>query len=218
MSFFLLAACRGKTHDDLVDATGWAVAQKIADPKKIAIMGGSYGGYATLVGMTFTPELFACGVDIVGPSNLVTFMNTLPPYWQPQVDLFVLRIGDHHTDQGREFLRERSPLTYVDKIKRPLLIGQGANDPRVNQAESDQIVKAMQAKNIPVTYVLFPDEGHGFGRPVNNLAFNAITEAFLAGHLGGRCEPIGKDFAGSSVTVPTGAEQVNGVREALPKQ
>jgi dipeptidyl aminopeptidase/acylaminoacyl peptidase len=205
----------GKMHDDLVDAVQWAVAEKIADPKKIAIMGGSYGGYATLVGMTFTPELFACGVDIVGPSNLVTFMNAVPPYWKPAMDLFVARIGDHRTDEGQKFLLERSPLSHVDRIQRPLLIGQGANDPRVKQAESDQIVKAMQAKKIPVTYVLFPDEGHGFARPENRLAFNAMAEAFLAEHLGGRCEPVGDDFNGSSLTVPTGAEQVRGFTEAL---
>ncbi len=208
----------GKMHDDLVDTVRWAVDQKIAAPQKVAIMGGSYGGYATLVGLTFTPDLFACGVDIVGPSNLVTFMNAIPAYWQPVVDLFVARIGDHRTEEGQKFLLERSPLTHVANIKRPLLIGQGANDPRVKQAESDQIVKAMQEKDIPVTYVLFPDEGHGFARPENNLAFNAVAEAFLAAHLGGRSEPVGDDFKGSSVTVPTGAAQVTGVQEALPAQ
>lgn len=206
----------GKMHDDLVDTVRWVVDQKIAHPQKVAIMGGSYGGYATLVGLTFTPDLFACGVDIVGPSNLVTFMNAVPAYWQPVIDLFVARIGDHRTEEGQKFLLERSPLTHVAKIKRPLLIGQGANDPRVKQAESDQIVKAMQEKDIPVTYVLFPDEGHGFARPENNLAFNAVAEAFLAAHLGGRSEPVGDDFKGSSITVPTGAAQVTGVQEALP--
>jgi dipeptidyl aminopeptidase/acylaminoacyl peptidase len=215
---FLNAANRewgGKMHEDLVDAVKWAVAEKIADPQKIAIMGGSYGGYSTLVGVTMTPDLFACGVDIVGPSNLVTFMNAIPPYWKPMLDLFVARIGDHNSEEGRAFLLKRSPITYVDKIQRPLLIGQGANDPRVKQAESDQIVKAMQDKKIPVTYVLFPDEGHGFARPENNLAFNAVAEAFLAQHLGGRCEPIGDDFKDSSVSVPAGAEQVPGVSAAL---
>ena len=126
-------------HDDLVDAVKWAIAEKIADPKKIAIMGGSYGGYATLVGMTFTPELFACGVDICGPSNLVTFMEAVPPYWKPILDMFVARIGNHQTEDGKKFLMERSPITRVDKIAEPLLIGQGANDPRVKQDESDQI-------------------------------------------------------------------------------
>ena len=205
----------GKMHDDLVDAVKWAIKNRIADPEKVAIFGGSYGGYAVLWGMTNTPELFACGVDIVGPSSLVTLLESIPPYWVPIIELFTTRMGDHRTEEGRAFLLKRSPLTYVDNICEPLLIGQGANDPRVKQAEADQIVKAMQAKNIPVTYVLFPDEGHGFARPENNLAFNAITEAFLAEHLGGRVEPIGDDFTNSSVKVLAGAEQVKGLSEAL---
>ena len=175
----------GRMHDDLIDAVNWAVGRGIADPERVAVMGGSYGGYATLVGMTFTPGTFACGVDIVGPSNLVTLLESIPPYWEPQVDLFASRVGDHRTEEGREFLHQRSPLTYVDRIRRPLLIGQGANDPRVKQSESDQIVQAMREKEIPVTYVLYPDEGHGFARPENNLSFFAVTEAFLASCLGG---------------------------------
>jgi len=206
----------GKMHDDLLDAVSWATAQKIADPQKVAIMGASYGGYATLVGLTFTPDVFAAGVDIVGPSNLVTLLSTIPPYWKPQIELFAARVGDNRTDDGRKFLESRSPLTRVDKIARPLLIGQGANDPRVKQAESDQIVKAMQSKNIPVTYALFPDEGHGFARPENTIAFMAVAEAFLAKHLGGRTEAIGDGFKGSSVTIPQGADLVPGVKEALP--
>jgi dipeptidyl aminopeptidase/acylaminoacyl peptidase len=205
----------GKMHDDLIDAVNWAVAQRIADPKKTAIMGASYGGYATLTGLTFTPDVFAAGVDIVGPSNLVTLLSTIPPYWKPQIELFSTRVGDTRTEEGRTFLESRSPLTRVDQISRPLLIGQGANDPRVKQAESDQIVKAMQAKNIPVTYALFPDEGHGFARPENNIAFMAIAEAFLAKHLGGRTEPIGDGFKGSSLTVPQGPDLVPGVKDAL---
>ncbi|HLG54557.1 MAG TPA: S9 family peptidase [Vicinamibacterales bacterium] len=204
-----------KMHDDLLDAVKWAVDQHIADPQKTAIMGGSYGGYATLAGLTFTPDVFAAGVDIVGPSNLVTLLSTIPAYWKPQVELFATRVGDNRTDEGRKFLESRSPLTRVDKISKPLLIGQGANDPRVKQAESDQIVKAMQAKNIPVTYTLFPDEGHGFARPENNIAFMAIAEAFLAKHLGGRAEPIGDAFKGSSVKVPQGPDLVPGVKDAL---
>ncbi len=205
----------GKMHDDLIDAVNWAVEQGIADPKHIAIMGGSYGGYATLVGMTFTPDDFACGVDIVGPSNLVTFMNAIPPYWKPLLDLFTSRVGDHRTEEGRAFLLARSPLTYVDRIQKPLLIGHGANDPRVKQAESEQIVKAMQGKNIPVTYVLYPDEGHGFARPQNNLSFYAITDVFLAKCLGGRYEPIGDDLTGSSLLVPAGADLIPGLPRAL---
>ena len=207
----------GRMHHDLIDAVNWAVGQGIADPERVAVMGGSYGGYATLVGMTFTPGTFACGVDIVGPSNLVTLLESIPPYWEPQVDLFASRVGDHRTEEGREFLQQRSPLTYVDRIRRPLLIGQGANDPRVKQSESDQIVQAMREKEIPVTYVLYPDEGHGFARPENNLSFFAVTEAFLASCLGGRYEPAGEDLAGSSITVPAGAESVPGLPEALDR-
>jgi dipeptidyl aminopeptidase/acylaminoacyl peptidase len=202
-----------KMHDDLVDAADWAIAEGIADPERVAIMGGSYGGYATLAGLTFTPHKFACGVDIVGPSNLVTLLETVPPYWKPQIELFTTRVGDHRTEDGRAFLSERSPLTYADRIVRPLLIGQGANDPRVKQAESDQIVRAMQEKNIPVTYVLYPDEGHGFARPENRLSFNAIAEAFLAECLGGRYEPIGDAFQGSTITVLVGAAGVPGLEE-----
>lgn len=207
----------GKMHDDLIDGVNWAVKEKIADEGRVAIMGGSYGGYATLVGLTFTPDEFACGVDIVGPSNIVTLLNTIPPYWQPLVETFKKRVGDHTTPEGQAFLKSRSPLTFVDKIKKPLLIGQGANDPRVKQPEADQIVKAMQAKNIPVTYVLYPDEGHGFARPENRMSFFAVSEAFLAEHIGGRYQPIDDDFKGSSITVPTGADLVPGVAGALPK-
>jgi dipeptidyl aminopeptidase/acylaminoacyl peptidase len=204
-----------KMHDDLIDAVDWAIEQGIADPARVAIMGGSYGGYATLAGLTFTPDKFACGVDLVGPANLVTLLETMPPYWKPQVELFTTRVGDFRTEDGRKFLASRSPLTYADRICRPLLIGQGANDPRVKQAESDQIVQAMQAKGIPVTYVLYPDEGHGFARPENRLSFNAIAEAFLSECLGGRFEPVGDDFQGSSIAVPVGAEHVPGLTAAL---
>ncbi|MDY6834081.1 MAG: S9 family peptidase [Chloroflexota bacterium] len=205
----------GKMHDDLIDAVDWAVQEGIADPDRVAIMGGSYGGYATLWGMTNTPEIFACGVDIVGPSNLITLLESIPPYWEPQVELFATRVGDHRTEEGRAFLTERSPLTYVDQIQRPLLIGQGANDPRVNQSESDQIVQAMQGNNLAVTYVLYSDEGHGFARPENSLSFFAVAEAFISQYLGGPYEPIGDDFEGSSITVPVGAEEVPGLIGAL---
>jgi dipeptidyl aminopeptidase/acylaminoacyl peptidase len=178
-------------------------------------MGGSFGGYSTLAGLAFTPELFACGVDLCGPSNLITFLETIPPYFKPELDIFAKRVGDLRSENGRTLLKKHSPLTYVDRICRPLLIGQGANDPRVKQSESDQIVKAMQAKNIPVTYVLYPDEGHGFARPENDLSFTAIGEAFLAKCLGGRYEPIGDDFQGASLQVLDGAEQVPGLQEAI---
>jgi len=204
-----------RMHDDLIDAVDWAVGEGIADPDRVAIMGGSYGGYATLVGLTFTPEVFACGVDIVGPSNLTSLIETIPPYWQPQIELFATRMGDHRTEEGRRLLFERSPINRVENIGRPLLIGQGANDPRVSQNESDQIVGAMQEKGIPVTYVLYPDEGHGFARPENRMSFFAVAEAFLSEHLGGRFEPVGDDFDNSTITVPIGAEEVPGLKEAL---
>jgi dipeptidyl aminopeptidase/acylaminoacyl peptidase len=204
-----------KMHDDLLDGVEWAAREGIAQRDKVAIMGGSYGGYATLAGVTMTPTQFACGVDIVGPSNLVTLLSTIPPYWGPIRTQFATRVGDDTTEDGRTLLTERSPLTYAHQIERPLLIGQGANDPRVKQAESDQIVAAMQEKGIPVTYILYPDEGHGFARPQNNLSFNAAAEEFLATCLGGRVEPVGDDLRGSSITVPTGAELLPGLQAAL---
>jgi dipeptidyl aminopeptidase/acylaminoacyl peptidase len=207
----------GKMHDDLIDAVKWAVDQGIAEKDKVAIMGGSYGGYATLVGMTFTPDVFACGVDIVGPSSLVTLLQHIPPYWATFMPVMKIRVGDVDTEEGRQKLLERSPLRLVEKISKPLLIGQGANDPRVTQLEADQIVEAMQKKHIPVTYVLYPDEGHGFALEQNRMSFNAVAEAFLAKNLGGRFEPVGDDFEGSSIHIPTGADQVPGVADALPK-
>jgi dipeptidyl aminopeptidase/acylaminoacyl peptidase len=205
----------GKMHDDLLDAVKWAVDEGIAQEDKVAIMGGSYGGYATLVGMTYTPEVFAAGVDIVGPSSLVTLLQNIPPYWAPFMPVMKIRVGDVDTEEGRAELLKRSPLELVDKIKKPLLIGQGANDPRVTQLEADQIVKAMEEHKIPVTYVLYPDEGHGFARPENRMSFNAVTEAFLAEQLGGRYEPVGKDFEGSKITVPAGADDVPGLKASL---
>jgi dipeptidyl aminopeptidase/acylaminoacyl peptidase len=207
----------GKMHDDLIDAVNWAVSEKIADPEKVAIMGGSYGGYATLVGLTFTPDVFACGVDIVGPSNLKTLLASVPEYWMPMMPVMTQLMGDPSTPEGLKLLEERSPLNYVEKIQKPLLIAQGANDPRVKQAEADQIVAAMKGKSIPVTYALYPDEGHGFARPENRMSFYAIAEAFLAEHLGGRYEPIGASFDGSTVTVPAGANDVPGLEAALSK-
>ena len=205
----------GAMHHDLIDVVEWAVEQGIADHDRVAIMGASYGGYATLVGLTFTPEVFACGVDIVGPSNLNTLLDTVPPYWKPLLTFMRTRIGDNSTEEGRRFLAERSPLSRVDRIVRPLLIGQGANDPRVKQAESDQIVDAMTERGIPVTYALYPDEGHGFAKPENNLSFMAVAEAFLAECLGGRFEPIGEDFGGSSIQVLAGKEDVPGLMARL---
>jgi dipeptidyl aminopeptidase/acylaminoacyl peptidase len=207
-----------KMHDDLLDAVDWAVREKITTSDKVAIYGGSYGGYATLVGLTFTPERFACGVDIVGPSNLATLLASIPPYWKSFFEDLARRVGDPRTEEGQKLLKDRSPLWRADAIRRPLLIAQGANDPRVKQAEADQIVSAMKAKNLPVTYVLYPDEGHGFARPQNRTSFYAISEAFLSTCLGGRYEPVGKDFAGSSLQVPEGAKHVPGLVEALAAQ
>lgn len=205
----------GKIMEDQIDAVQWAIAQGIADPQKVAVMGISFGGYSTLAGLTLYPETFAGGVDLVGPVNLITLLETVPPYWKPVLELLTTRVGDFRTEAGRTLLTKHSPLTYVDRICRPLLIGQGANDPRVKQAESEQIVNAMQAKHIPVTYVLYPDEGHGFARPENNLSFYAIAEAFLAKCLNGRYEPIGDDFKGSSLQVLTGVDEIPELSEAM---
>jgi dipeptidyl aminopeptidase/acylaminoacyl peptidase len=204
-----------KMHDDLIDAIDWAVKSGIAAKDKVAIGGGSYGGYAALAGVTFTPDTFRCSVDVVGPSNLFTLLETIPPYWEAGKQQFYKRMGDPTTEQGRALLKERSPLFLADRIKVPLLIGQGANDPRVNVRESDQIVAAMKAKNIPVTYVVFPDEGHGFHRPVNDIAFNAITENFLQPCLGGRAEPIGDALKGSTAEVREGSGNVPGLAQAI---
>ena len=176
-----------KMQTDLLDGKQWAVDQGIADASKVAIYGGSYGGYATLVGLAFTPDEYCCGIDVVGPSNLITLLKTSPPYWKVFKSQMDRQIGD--IDKDRDLIISRSPLYKADQIKKPLLIAQGANDPRVNQAESDQIVEAMRKKGLPVEYLLFPDEGHGFAKPQNRLKFYAAAEAFLARYLGGRDEP-----------------------------
>jgi dipeptidyl aminopeptidase/acylaminoacyl peptidase len=180
-------------QDDLSDAVSWAVAQGITDAKRVAIMGGSYGGYATLAGLAFTPDTFACGVDVVGPSNLFTLLATVPPYWAALRQRLVRRMGDPDDPKDKELLTRASPLFSADKIRVPLLIGQGANDPRVKQAEADQLLAAMEKKGLPATYVLYPDEGHGFARPENRTDFYARAELFLAKCLGGRAEPLPKE-------------------------
>ena len=202
-------------HDDLIDATDWAIERGVAQADKVAIMGGSYGGYATLAGLTFTPEKFACGVDIVGPSNLETLLETIPPYWAPMVKIFHERMGNPATEEGLALLKAASPLYKASAIVKPLLIAQGANDPRVKQAESDQIVGAMKEAGIPVTYVLYPDEGHGFAKPANNIAFTAITENFLARCIGGRAESIGDDLEPSTAEIVEGSEHVKSLEGAL---
>lgn len=193
-----------KMHDDLIDAVDWAIAQGYADPKRVAIYGGSYGGYSALAGVTFTPEKFACSVDIVGPSNIRTLLNTIPPYWKPMLAQFSVRVGDINNEKDAELIKNASPLFKADKIKRPLLIGQGANDPRVKQAEAEQIVDAIIKNSGNVTCVVYPDEGHGFARPENRIDFNARAEAFLGTHLGGRTEPVtGGKVPGSTAEVRT---------------
>jgi dipeptidyl aminopeptidase/acylaminoacyl peptidase len=174
-------------HDDLIDGIRWAVESGVADPKRVAIYGGSYGGYSALVGAAFTPDQFMCAVDIVGPSSIATLVRSIPPYWKPAIALFNKRVGNLETEE--EFLNSRSPITKVDAIKIPLLVAQGANDPRVKQAEAEAIVDAVRKKGKEVEYLLFPDEGHGFARPENRMAFYASAEAFLAKHLGGRAQP-----------------------------
>jgi dipeptidyl aminopeptidase/acylaminoacyl peptidase len=176
----------GKMQDDLTDAVAYVTGQGWADPARVAIYGGSYGGYAALAGATFTPDLYRCAVDIVGPSNLKTLIETIPPYWAPMIAQFHRRVGDPAKDA--DFLWSRSPLSRARGIRIPLLIAQGANDPRVKQAESEQIVAALIEAGIDHEYLLFPDEGHGFAKPENRLRFYAAAERFLARHLGGRAE------------------------------
>ena len=197
-------------HGDLLDAVQFAVTQRISDPDYIAIMGGSFGGYATLVGLAFTPETFACGVDIVGPPNLVALMENPPQSWMPML-VAKRRVGDPDTNEGRADLLSRSPISRVNEIIRPLLIGHGGRDPFVRQEDSDHLVASLQHRNIPVTYLVCPDEGHGFQNPTNRLAFYAVTEAFLAKYLGGRSQPIGDLLQRAEVDVPVGANEISGL-------
>jgi len=194
----------GDMQHDLTDAVQWAIDEGIADKDNICIYGGSYGGYACLAGLTFTPDVYKCGVDIVGPSNIKTLLDSIPSYWGPLRNDMLKKIGD--VDADEEFNRKISPLYHVDKIQSPLLIGQGANDPRVKQAEADQIAFAMQKKGIPVEYVLYPDEGHGFARPDNRIDFNGRAEKFLAEHLGGRAEAF-DGVKGATAEFPLLAEE-----------
>jgi len=176
----------GVMQHDLSDGVKYLVDQGIADPDRVAIMGGSYGGYATLAGLTFTPDLYAAGVSIVGPSNIITLLNAIPPYWGPIRRTFDLRVGNPSDPEDLPRLKAQSPFFHADAITAPLLVIQGANDPRVKQAESDQIVMAVRDLERPVAYIVAPDEGHGFRRSENRLAMYAAIEAFLATHLGGR--------------------------------
>ncbi|HUJ62466.1 MAG TPA: S9 family peptidase [Kofleriaceae bacterium] len=201
-----------KMHDDILDGVAWAVDHGVTTKDKVAIAGGSYGGYETLVGLAMTPDEFACGVDLVGPSNLLTLIASVPPYWVPILADFKKRIGDWETPEGKQLLEQASPLTHAADIKRPLLIGQGANDPRVKQAESEQIVAAMKQHGLPVTYIVFPDEGHGFARPVNNIAFFGAAEAFLSAHLGGYYLPLSaEEIKASTMDIKAGREGIPGL-------
>jgi dipeptidyl aminopeptidase/acylaminoacyl peptidase len=205
----------GKMHDDLIDAVKWAVDSGIAIPDKVAIYGGSYGGYATLVGLTFTPTEFACGVDIVGPSSLVSLIESFPEYWKPFMESsWYRRVGNPAKPEEREHLLSRSPITRIDQVQRPILVAQGANDPRVTKKESDRMVEGLVARKTPVTYVLYADEGHGFARPENRVSFYAISEGFLSKCLGGRAEALGS-FQGAKISVPEGADAIPGLAQAL---
>jgi dipeptidyl aminopeptidase/acylaminoacyl peptidase len=177
----------GKMHDDLIDAVHWAVGSGIADEQRIAIYGGSYGGYAALVGATFTPDVFAAVISVVGPSNLVTLVKSFPPYWRPLLaGTWFKFVGDPEDPEQLEDLKARSPINRVDKIVAPLLVIQGANDPRVTKHESDQIVDALRERGVPVEYMVKDDEGHGFAKPENRKDMYRVVEGFLATHLGGR--------------------------------
>jgi dipeptidyl aminopeptidase/acylaminoacyl peptidase len=172
----------GKTmQDDITDSVQWLVKQGIADPKRVAIYGGSYGGYATLAGVAFTPDLYAAAVDYVGVSNMFTFMKTIPPYWKPFLDQMYEMVGDPVKD--KELLTAVSPALHTDRIKTPLFVAQGANDPRVNKAESDQIVENLRKRGVPVEYMVKDNEGHGFHNEENRFDFYTAMEGFLSKHL-----------------------------------
>jgi dipeptidyl aminopeptidase/acylaminoacyl peptidase len=205
----------GKMHDDLMDALAWAVDQRIADPVRVAIMGAGYGGYEALFALSANPDAFACGVDIGGATNLLTFGQTAPADAQPPIEELARRMGDWRTDDGKKLLTDRSPATHAGAIKRPLLIAQGKDDPRVREADTGELVSALRARGLPVTYVVYPDEGRRVSRQPNRSSLRAVAEVFLSQCLGGPYQPFGDDFAGSTITVPAGAEHVRGLRAAL---
>lgn len=170
-----------KMQDDITDGVKWLIEQGIANPNRIAIYGGSYGGYATLAGLTFTPDLYACGIDYVGVSNLFTFMQTIPPYWRPMLEMMYEQVG--HPEHDADQLAATSPALHADKIKVPLFVAQGANDPRVNKAESDQMVEALRQRGVVVEYMVKDNEGHGFHNQENRFDFYRAMERFLKAHL-----------------------------------
>jgi dipeptidyl aminopeptidase/acylaminoacyl peptidase len=202
-----------KIRNDIIDGVNWAIANKIADKNHIAIMGGSFGGDCALAGLTFTPDVFCCGVSICGGSNWITFLETTPEHWQSTIQACYKFFGDPRTEEGRKFLIENSPITRANDIKKPLIFFQGKNDPCVNQSEGDQIIAALKKKGSPVVYVLYPDEGHGFLREPNAKSYIAIIEMFLAKIMGGRFEPINPgELDGSSHQILEGKELV-GLKE-----
>ena len=205
----------GKMSDDLVDAVHWAVDQKIADPTKVAIVGAGYGGYAALVGMERSAGTFACGVDQDGPSNLVTFLPSLPTDAFSELEAAAKRVGDWRTDDGKKLLEARSPVAQAEAIKSPLLIGQGKDDWRVREPESTAFVAILKAKRVPVTYAVYTDEERTLTDPTDKTSFSAVAEVFLARCLGGEYKPIGNDLDGASIAVPVGAEAIPGLRAAL---
>ena len=201
----------GKMQDDLIDAVRFAVTEGIADEQRVGIMGGDYGGYASLMGVALAPETFACGVDIVGPTQLVTLLENPPPSWSELRRPLSRLVGDITSAAGRERLLARSPISYADRISRPLLIGQGARDAQTRRGDTEQIVASLQRRGVPVTYLVYPDEGHGFANRENRLSFYAATEGFLAEQLGGRCQPIDDALRASSVQVQAGLLRGRGV-------
>lgn len=195
-------------HTDLLDAVNWAVSQKIADPEKIAIFGGSYGGYAVLTGLTKSPDVFTCGVNIVGVSDLEALANEMPPYWEAEREALYKRVYDPRTETGKQELYNNSPIHFIEAIDKPLLIVHGANDSRVKQAQSDRIFNKMLEKNIPVSYLLYPDEGHGVVKPNNRQAMYAAMEGFLARNLGGSQEPMTNEAENSSMIIVKGSTEL----------
>ena len=203
----------GKMHEDLLDGVNWAIDQKIADPTRIAIYGGSYGGYAALWGATNSSDVFKCAVDIVGPSNINTLLSTFPAYWASFMEVAYKQIGDPRTEEGQKFLKARSPLTYVNKVSIPILIAQGEKDPRVKQDESEQFVKAMKEKNLPYIYMLFMNEGHGFARPENKFAFYGTAEEFLANNLSGKAQNLTNELDKSTLSEESKIDIINQLKK-----
>ena len=207
----------GTMHNDLIDAVDWAIAKGVTSKDRVAAMGLSYGGYSTLVSLSFTPDRFQCGVDLAGPSNLVRQVAGMPVWWTWQRPQFVNRVGDPTTEEGAADLMRRSPIARVDAISKPLLVTNGANDPRIFPSQSEEIVDALKVRDKPVTYAFYPDEGHVYAKDATNISFAAVAEHFLSKCLGGRAEPYGRDLANSRIEIRTGGSLVPGLEQALTK-